>query len=558
MPDYSVGNAPGGASYAAPLVGFQFGKAISDLPDDYFKGTQQARQLALQKPILDPATGQPSQDLNVITQELLNRGGAEYAKGMLEFLQMRPFYNKLLKEKGAGGEDTEPVPPPLARTNNNAGGPQYAPPQQPSKTPGFPGEGEGDTINKVVAEKMGGKPFPPAGIFSIARQLGINPSANLTPQQVAQVKELLSNSALPPGSRVGNQETNQPNVENSAQEVNGNVARASFAEGVSGGGAPIQNPLGPKVVRTQSVISPETQDALRGLIPDQYLSNPRLYIEGQRSRAAALREEGDTRGILKIPSKAREDQAATIDRNMDQVEAIIGKAQEPTNPIKEYMRGRNRGESLVDFEARRAGEKSGAEKEQSNIGEHMQKLAEAGLDAKGHTAMLNTVKELGEKVPYGIIPKIQSELGKFGIDTKGLSDIQAYERAVDYMAPQLRPIGSGRLMQQELNAFKASLGGLMTTQEGRRISVDNLKLISEYTEVVGKVASDTRIPIRDRMQKIYEIPPPHLKTLEDVKSEKRTSATGQQATPYPGAERAPDGKWYVKDPNRPGKYLEVR
>jgi hypothetical protein len=338
MPDYSVGNAPGGASYAAPLVGFQFGKALSDLPDEYFKGTQQARQLALQKPILDPVTGQPSQDASVVAQELMRRGGAEYAKELLPFLQKQPFFNKLLQDDEGGGGG--PYPPPLARTNNNAGGPQYAPTQQPTRSVGSPGEGEGDTINSVVTETMGGKPFPPAGIFSIARQLGINPSANLTPQQVSQVKGLLGSAALPPGSRVvANQETNPPNVENSAQEVNGNAAKPSFAEGVSGGAAPIQSPLGPKVVRTQSVINPQTQEALKGLVPDEYLSNPRAWVEGQRRRAEAIRRRSHLEGIVGIPSKAGEDQAAAIDKKIQNVEELIGKVQTPTTEQQNLRSG---------------------------------------------------------------------------------------------------------------------------------------------------------------------------------------------------------------------------
>jgi hypothetical protein len=308
------------------------------LPDEYFKGTQQARQLALQKPILDPVTGQPSQDASVVAQELMRRGGAEYAKELLPFLQKQPFFNKLLQDDEGGGGG--PYPPPLARTNNNAGGPQYAPTQQPTRSVGSPGEGEGDTINSVVTETMGGKPFPPAGIFSIARQLGINPSANLTPQQVSQVKGLLGSAALPPGSRVvANQETNPPNVENSAQEVNGNAAKPSFAEGVSGGAAPIQSPLGPKVVRTQSVINPQTQEALKGLVPDEYLSNPRAWVEGQRRRAEAIRRRSHLEGIVGIPSKAGEDQAAAIDKKIQNVEELIGKVQTPTTEQQNLRSG---------------------------------------------------------------------------------------------------------------------------------------------------------------------------------------------------------------------------
>jgi hypothetical protein len=46
--DYMVGNAPQGASYAAPLIGFMLGERIAGLPEQYFRGTQHARTLALQ------------------------------------------------------------------------------------------------------------------------------------------------------------------------------------------------------------------------------------------------------------------------------------------------------------------------------------------------------------------------------------------------------------------------------------------------------------------------------------------------------------------------------
>lgn len=84
--DYSVGSAPGGASYAAPLVGFQLGQMLSNLPDDYFKGTQNARTLAMQQPILGP-DGQPTTDIKTIVGELNRRGGGEFAASMLPFLQ---------------------------------------------------------------------------------------------------------------------------------------------------------------------------------------------------------------------------------------------------------------------------------------------------------------------------------------------------------------------------------------------------------------------------------------------------------------------------------------
>ena len=160
---------------------------------------------------------------------------------------------------------------------------------------------------------------------------------------------------------------------------------------------------------------------------------------------------------------------------------------------------------------------TGATREITKQVDDLGKLADTGIEAKGKIGELNAVQQLGEKVGYGAVPKLQSFLGRYGVDTTGLSDIQAYERAIDFMAPQLRPIGSGRLMQQELTAFKSSLGGLMTTPEGRRISVANLKLINDYSAKVGEIASDTSMTPAQRYNKIYSLDPPKL-NLEAPKS----------------------------------------
>ena len=167
----------------------------------------------------------------------------------------------------------------------------------------------------------------------------------------------------------------------------------------------------------------------------------------------------------------------------------------------------------VQAGAQNTAELAALKKEQEGQVDALKGLATAGIEAKGRIAQLDAVKQLGEKVGYGAVPKLQSVLGRFGVDTTGLSDIQAYERAVDFMAPQLRPVGSGRLMQQELAAFKSSLGGLMTTQEGRRISIENLQLLNRFNQRIGEIASDTSLSPSQRMQKIYSLPEPGLRTL---------------------------------------------
>jgi hypothetical protein len=67
-------------------------------------------------------------------------------------------------------------------------------------------------------------------------------------------------------------------------------------------------------------------------------------------------------------------------------------------------------------------------------------------------------------------------------------------------------------MQSELTAFKAALGGLMTTPQGRKISVQNLKLVSDFDQKVGDIARDASLAPAERTAKIYALAPPKLQT----------------------------------------------
>jgi hypothetical protein len=53
--DFLVGNAPQGANYAGPMIGFQLGDRLAALPEQYY----QARMRA---PVINPRTGHATSD----------------------------------------------------------------------------------------------------------------------------------------------------------------------------------------------------------------------------------------------------------------------------------------------------------------------------------------------------------------------------------------------------------------------------------------------------------------------------------------------------------------
>lgn len=466
-------NGPTGASYKAPNLAALLYQGIGGLPNDYFQGTQQGRTLQMQKPILGP-DGQPSTDFNTILQELLKRGGGESAQHLLPTLidlSQQQQFYDQLRRLGGGGGDQQPV--------------NRSPPV-----------GQDPNVLTRAAASQGSRPE-------------VMPSSRVWGDREAEAAGLYE-----PRTRRG---------PISSAEIN------QGSEVVGSGGGPVGGVGG-------SPISPAPTSGAGGSAP----SYPGARggggdLQRQIDHADTMAERYNT---LAAAPKISPPQAAAARAEAERWTNVSKQLRENlqlTEREKNYRAGARPGESLVDFETRSAREKSGAEKEAANVGETMEKLALEGIEARGHGAQLDTIQKLGERVGYGVVPKVQSFLGHYGIDTKGLSDIQAYERSIDFMAPQLRPIGSGRLLQNELNNFKASLGGLMTTPEGRRVSIENLKLISQYKEAIGQIASDQRIPINERMTRIYSLPPPHLKTLDDVRGTTAEAGPGQAAQLREGA-----------------------
>ena len=353
------------------------------------------------------------------------------------------------------------------------------------------------------------------------------------------------------------------------QQMLNDIDRGQPSYGSTGYAPPMQSGTGPPssaVPSTASVVG-DNEGVQRGLYERPVAAGQRPPIQGEpQAQPASFGDRFAAAQPQATPSSgamagARPVQTVPMQAGVDPDRARLqAQFNDFRREAQDYARAASRkeniekGAGLADLEqSKQAAEKAKAVYEQllktdpGNVGftgatrevtkqvDDLGKLADTGIEAKGKIGQLNAVQQLGEKVGYGAVPKLQSLLGRYGVDTTGLSDIQAYERAIDFMAPQLRPIGSGRLMQQELTAFKSSLGGLMTTPEGRRISVANLKLINDYSAKVGEIASDTSMTPAQRYNKIYSLDPPKL-NLEAPKSVAPAGGGGRAvAAPTPQA-----------------------
>jgi hypothetical protein len=152
------------------------------------------------------------------------------------------------------------------------------------------------------------------------------------------------------------------------------------------------------------------------------------------------------------------------------------------------------------------------EAEQKRQGEYLDNVARDATNVGRNAAQLDQIAALGRQAPSGTGALVQQWLGSYGIPTKGLSEIQSYQRAIDLLAPQLAGTGESAAKASEIADFRNALGGLLTTPEGRELAVANLQAMQQYKASAGRIALDDRLTNGEKMRQLAELPFPRLQT----------------------------------------------
>jgi hypothetical protein len=94
--DFVVGSAPQGANYAGPMIGFGIGDRLAALPEEYYKAQ-------LRAPVIDPRTGQPTNDPQLVLKALAERGGlqATLSSGLMPYILGQSSGDELDRAMGA-------------------------------------------------------------------------------------------------------------------------------------------------------------------------------------------------------------------------------------------------------------------------------------------------------------------------------------------------------------------------------------------------------------------------------------------------------------------------
>jgi hypothetical protein len=213
--------------------------------------------------------------------------------------------------------------------------------------------------------------------------------------------------------------------------------------------------------------------------------------------------------------------------------AGLPKVEKPTSDIQEYNKAVEQGFKGTFFDYQTQLKQAGATrlnvdtvgpsefaKKASAFGaEGFRDLTIQGQNATRSAIQLDRLDTLLKRTGSGLATQAKAIAGNFGIETKGLSDIQAMEAIVNQLVPQQRPPGSGTMSDADLALFKKSLPRLINTPGGNQTIIDTLKAINQYDQQIGAIAKEAlrgRISQDEADARISRVQNPLRRTLDDI------------------------------------------
>jgi len=264
--------------------------------------------------------------------------------------------------------------------------------------------------------------------------------------------------------------------------------------------------------------------------------------------------------------------AAELDQSKlpDQVKQyVFAKSQDPSiGSMTDWIRG-NKAAGKTEVNVDTQGQNAFAKEGGQVIAKRFSKLSEEGDTATQDLALVGQLRDLGAKIKTGGGAAVRGALAQYGIKIgDNVGEIEAYNAIVDKLTPTQRVPGSGATSDYEGRMFKNSLPNLVKTDAGNEIVQNTLAGLAQSKIERAKIAEAALagdVTPSEAMKRLRALPSPYANFKAfakggfkaDPNAPAAESAPATKAAPVPGAKQAPDGKFYVPDPNRPGKYLQV-
>lgn len=211
-----------------------------------------------------------------------------------------------------------------------------------------------------------------------------------------------------------------------------------------------------------------------------------------------------------------------------------------------------------------------------SLGERMDAISKEGDSARQDMAIIGQIRQLGGQIQnLGSGAALQGWLAERGIKVgPNVSEIEAFNALVDKLTPQQRVPGTGASSDLDVRMFKSALPSLVRSPGGNELILSTLEAVANdkaaRAEIADRALTGELKPqeaikalraLPDPMAALKEARKDGFKSLTQIQQDRRPAEPPKPPEPPSmpaGARQAPDGKYYVPDPNRPGKYLQVQ
>jgi flagellar protein FlgJ len=107
-------------------------------------------------------------------------------------------------------------------------------------------------------------------------------------------------------------------------------------------------------------------------------------------------------------------------------------------------------------------------------------IAAAGMAARRNMGRIDRLETLLNASQTGGLAVLKQRAGEFGINTKGLKDIQAAQALISSLVPEQRQPGSGPMSDADLALYKESLVRIINQPDGNKRIIEGLRGIAKY------------------------------------------------------------------------------
>lgn len=138
-------------------------------------------------------------------------------------------------------------------------------------------------------------------------------------------------------------------------------------------------------------------------------------------------------------------------------------------------------------------------------------LSDTGIQARSKLGQIDQLEKLLQASPTGALAALKQRAGEWGINTDGLSDLQAATALINQLVPQQRQPGSGSMSDQDLALFKQSLPRLINQPGGNATILNTMRGITNYQVQMGNIADNVanrEITPAEGRQQIADLPNP--------------------------------------------------